>query len=51
MNRGIKTILCLITIILIMMAEKGVPVKLKKFDFITYGVAFIVLLMSVGYFN
>lgn len=51
MNNGIKTILCLITIILIMMAEKGVPVKLEKFDFIIYGFGLIALLMSVGYFN
>lgn len=51
MDRGLRFILCIVAIILIMIAERGVPIKLKEHDFIVYLITFISLLMMTEYLS
>jgi multisubunit Na+/H+ antiporter MnhB subunit len=51
MDKGIKFILCIIAIILTIIAERGTPVKFKKWDILTYGFVFILLLFLSGYLS
>ncbi|MCB2347330.1 hypothetical protein [Clostridium estertheticum] len=39
-----KVIICLIALTLIMIAEKGVPVKLTKWDYLIYLITYFVFL-------
>jgi hypothetical protein len=50
MDKGSKMLLCMITLILIVIAEKGIPVKFEALDIICYLIVFIVLLVLSEYF-
>lgn len=51
MDKGVRFVISLIAIILVMIAERGVPIKLKKWDALTYVLTFGALLMITGYFR
>lgn len=42
-----KFLMCLLIIILLMIAEKGVPVKLDKDDYIVYGALLFLIYLIV----
>ena len=45
MNKGVRTLICIIAIVLIMIAERGVPVKLQKYDYLHYGIIYVGFLL------
>ena len=44
MNKGTRIVLCVIATLLIMISERGIPVKLNKGDYLKYTIAFCILL-------
>lgn len=41
-------LVCLIAIVIIIIAEKGIPVKLDKEDYIIYGLTFIIMYIFIA---
>jgi len=50
MNAGIRVIICIMAVVLIMIAEKGVPVKLRIRDMILYAIVLCVFINFTGGF-
>ncbi|HBJ1646059.1 TPA: hypothetical protein LA462_000513 [Clostridium botulinum] len=50
MDKGIKLLLCIIVTVLIMIAERGIPIKLKKWDTLVYLIGFFCLGLITGTF-
>ncbi len=50
MDKGIKLLLCIIVTVLIMIAERGIPIKLKKWDTLVYLIGFFCLGLITGIF-
>ena len=50
MDKGTKIILCIIATMLISIAERGVPIKFKKWDMLWYAFTFAVFLMIAEVF-
>jgi len=43
-NKGIRVIICIIAVVLIEIAEKGIPVKFNKWDGIGYFITLMVFI-------
>lgn len=50
MDKGIKLLLCIIATVLIMIAERGIPVKFKRWDTLVYLIGFFCLGFITGTF-
>ena len=44
MNKGIRVIICIIAVVLIQIAEKGIPIKLSISDCLIYGITLCIFI-------